>query len=123
LGGRRVMSIDLSSRCILIVEDEPLIAMEIAAALQSVRATVRTARTLHDALLLVEEPALSVAIIDLALGEEIAAALCSLLAERKVPFVIYTGYPDIPAECKPDAVVQKPADPATIVRAVAALVR
>ena len=31
------MSIDLSSRCILIVEDEPLIAMEIAAALQSVR--------------------------------------------------------------------------------------
>jgi len=117
------MSIDLSSRCILIVEDEPLIAMEIAAALQSVRATVRTARTLHDALLLVEEPALSVAIIDLALGEEIAAALCSLLAEQKVPFVIYTGYPDIPAECKPDAVVQKPADPATIVRAVAALVR
>jgi len=123
LAGHRVMSIDLSGRCILVVEDEPLIAMEIAAALQSVWATVRTARTLHEALLHVKEPTLSVALIDLALGEESAAALCSLLAERKVPFMIYTGYPNIPAECKPDAVVQKPADPATIVRAIAALLR
>jgi DNA-binding response OmpR family regulator len=122
-GGSRVMIIDLSGRSILIVEDEPLIAMDIAAALQSERATVRIARTLHDAFLLVEEPGLSVAIIDLALGRETAAALCNRLAELKVPFIIYTGYPDIPAECKPDAVVQKPADPATIVRAVAALVR
>ena len=122
IGGSRVVSIDLSGRCILIVEDVPLITMEIAAALQSARATIRTARTLHDALRLAEEPALSAAIIDLALGSETPLALCNRLAERGVPFVIYTGYSDFPPECKPSAVLRKPADRETILRAVAALV-
>jgi len=120
-GGSRVVSINLSGRCILIVEDEPLITMEIASALRSAWATVRTARTLNDAHQLVEEPALALAIIDLAHGRETAATLCNRLAARGLPFVIYTGYPDIPPECKPHAVLQKPADPETILRAVAAL--
>jgi DNA-binding NtrC family response regulator len=95
--------------------------MEIASALQSALATIRTARTLNDALRLVEEPALSLAIIDLALGRETAATLCDRLAARGLPFVIYTGYPDIPPECKPHAVLHKPVDRETILRTVAAL--
>jgi len=36
--------------------------------------------------------------------------------------VIYTGYSDIPPECKAHAVLRKPAGRETILRAVAALV-
>jgi DNA-binding response OmpR family regulator len=122
LGGYRAMSIDLSGCSILIVEDEPLITMEIAHALQSARASVRTATTVQHALQLAEEPAISVAIIDLALGGEMALALCSRLAQRGVPFVIYTGYTNIPADCRPTAVLQKPAHPTAILHVVAALV-
>ena len=117
-----MVSIDLSGHCILIVEDEPLIAMEIAAALQSARAAVSTAGTLQEALRLAEEPAHSLAIIDLALGRESTLKVCNRLSERSVPFMIYTGYSDIPPECKPSAVLRKPADRETILRAVAALV-
>jgi DNA-binding response OmpR family regulator len=49
------VSIDLSGRCILIVEDEPLITMEIAAVLESARASVCTAATLQEALWLAED--------------------------------------------------------------------
>jgi len=118
----RAMNIDLSGHTILIAEDEPLIAMEIADALQSARASVRTAATVHDALQLAEDPAISVAIIDMALGRETALALCSRLAQRGVPFVIYTCYPHIPAGYEPAAVLQKPAHPTAILRAVAALI-
>jgi len=122
IGGSRVVSIDLSGRHILIVEDEPLITFEIAAALQSAGASVRTAPTLLDALRLAEDPTLSLAIIDLALGRETTHALCNRLVERSLPFVIYTGYSDIPPECKAHAVLRKPAGRQTILRAVAALV-
>jgi DNA-binding NarL/FixJ family response regulator len=122
IGGSRVVSIDLSGYCILIVEDEPLITMEIAAALEAARATVCTAARLEQALRLAERPALALAIIDLALGSDISIALCNRLAERSVPFLIYTGYSDIPPECKPHAVLRKPADRETILRAVAALI-
>src|SRR5262245_30520453 len=121
-GGSRVMSTDLSGRCILIAEDEPLITMEIAAALESAGALVRSALTLRDALRLADEPGLSVAIIGLELGRDTTVALCKRLAERRVPFVIYTGYSEIPPECKPHAVLAKPADRETILRAVAALI-
>jgi len=116
------VSIDLSGRCILIVEDEPLITMEIAAVLESARASVCTAATLQQALRLAEEPELALAIIDLALGRETPLKVCNRLAERSVPFLIYSGYSDIPPECKPHAVLHKPADRETILRAVAALI-
>ena len=116
------MSIDLSGCCILIVEDEPLITMEIAAALESARALVCTAATLQKALRLAEEPGLALAIIDLALGRETTLSVCNRLAERSLPFVIYSGYSEIPPDCKPQAVLCKPADRETILRTVAALV-
>ena len=115
------MSIDLSGRCILIVEDEPLIALEIAVALQSARASVCTAATLEDALWLAETRALALAIIDIALGNDTSVVLCNRLSERGVPFVIYTGYSQIPPACKPHAVLRKPTDRETILRTVAAL--
>lgn len=117
------MSINLSGQCILVVEDEPAIVMEISAALRAANASVLTSTTLSEGLRLAEEPALSVAVIDLALGSDKALALCRRLTERGVPFVIHSGYAEVPVEYEPYAVVPKPAGSKAIVEAVAAAVR
>ena len=71
------------------------------------RASVCTAATLQEALRLAEEPGLALAIIDLALGRETTLSVCNRLAERSLPFVIYSGYSEIPPECKPQAVCDR----------------
>jgi len=119
LCGSRAMSIDLSGRSILIVEDEPLIAMDITGALNSARATVLTATTLQEGLRLAEHPALSAAILDLILGDGDAVALCTRLTERGIPFIVYSGYDAVPAGCKPAAIVKKPACLDALLRSIA----
>jgi DNA-binding response OmpR family regulator len=49
---------------ILVAEDEPLIALDITQAFEEAGARVIRARTLNDAVLGVENPALSAAILD-----------------------------------------------------------
>ena len=58
------MSGALIGRLVLIAEDEPLIALDMTLAFEDEGAWVRRARTLNEALLGVEERALSVAILD-----------------------------------------------------------
>jgi DNA-binding response OmpR family regulator len=117
----RVMVFDLSGRRILIVEDEPLIAMEIAQVLQSARASVLTAATLDEGLRLAEQEDLSAAVLDLVLGANDGTALCAPLRDRAIPFVVYSGRSDIPVGCEPGAFVSKPAHPQTLLEAVAGL--
>jgi DNA-binding response OmpR family regulator len=113
------MRIDLSGRCILIVEDVALIAMDIADRLKSAQASVLIAATLRDGMRLAEHAGLSAAILDLALGDDVAVALCKRLTERGVPFIIHTGLSGIPNGCLPNAIVQKPADSGALLRALA----
>jgi DNA-binding NtrC family response regulator len=113
------MSIDLSGRSVLIVEDEPLIAIDIVQALTSAHATVVVAATLQDGMRLAEHPALSAAVLDLLLGQDDAAVLLERLTARGVPCIIYTGYVDIPAGCTPSAIVRKPARSEALLRALA----
>ena len=113
------MSIDLSGRSVLIVEDEPLIAIEIAQALTSAHATVVVAATLQDGLRLAEHPTLSAAVVDLILGRDDAVVLFKRLTARGVPCIIHTGYVDIPAGCTPSAIVRKPARTEVLLRALA----
>ena len=47
-----------------------------------------------------EADGLSGAILDYRLGDGDAAELCARLHQRGVPFVIYTGYDDVPAPCE-----------------------
>jgi len=54
----------LQGRAILIVEDEPLIAMEIVRAFESAGARVLKTSTLRQALVLVEDDVLSAAVLD-----------------------------------------------------------
>ena len=76
------MVLHLSGRRVLVVEDEPLIAMDIEQALETAGASVVIAATLDEALRLTEQGSLSAAILDLVLGASDGGALCARLRER-----------------------------------------
>ena len=85
----------LQGRSILIVEDEPLITMDLTLALETTGASVTSTNTLKHALLLVEHDGLSAAILDHALGDDNSSLLYKRLNERGIPFMIYSGFPRI----------------------------
>lgn len=100
----------LWDRSILIVEDEPLIALDVHRALSAAGASVIAAMTSADALTLIFSAEVTAAIIDVSLGKDDCCAVCHALAARKIPFMFYTGYspvslaagwPNVPALSKP----------------------
>ena len=108
---------------LLIVEDERLIAFQIASALQEAGAEVTITGTLEHALLIVERGCLSAAIIDHVLRDGDSAILCKMLTERSIPFVMHSGLTAIDApECHSAPHIPKPANPQVIVATVAKLI-
>jgi DNA-binding response OmpR family regulator len=113
----------LTGHKILLVEDEPLIALDIAEGLQAAGASVLTAYTLRDGLRFVSEPDLSAAILDFGLSDGEAQALCERLDERRVPFILHTGYAKADVQCGSGVVVSKPATPQELVSTVQKLLQ
>jgi DNA-binding response OmpR family regulator len=113
----------LQGRSILIVEDEPLIVMDITQALESAGAAVTSTNTLKHALLLVEHDGLSAAILDHALGKDKSTLLYKRLAERGIPFLIHSGYPKVEGAPEGALHVSKPSTPEAMVEAVEGLIR
>jgi DNA-binding response OmpR family regulator len=114
---------NLHGQSILIVEDEPLIALDLANSFQEAGALVITATALWQANALVEKDGLSAAVLDHALGEENSDALCERLKRRGIPFLIYSGYSDVSEHCKEAPHVAKPASPTVLVHTVGKLIR
>ena len=114
-------SASLAGRLILICEDEPLIALDIANAFTEVGARVVRVRSQRDALIAVEDAALSAAILDHALSDGDSSQLCERLKERNIPFVLHSGYAKIDGVCGQGVVVGKPAAPQLLVTTVEAL--
>jgi DNA-binding response OmpR family regulator len=83
----------LSGQQILVVEDEPLIALELGRMLNDAGAVVvGPVRDLAESLKLARrEPPLSAALLDVRLGRETVAPLAQLLQDGGVPFAFYTG--------------------------------
>jgi DNA-binding response OmpR family regulator len=96
-------------RSILIVEDEPLIVMDITQAFEFTGAEVTSTNTLRHALLLAEDDGLSAVILDHALGDGDSSELCARLKERGIPFMIYSGYEKLAGACQGAPHVNKPA--------------
>jgi CheY-like chemotaxis protein len=119
--GGFVMDAKFKDRWILVVEDQPLVALAIANRFSQAGASVLSAGTLQEGLRLAEHPHLSAAILDLALGEHDCVPLCIRLSDRHIPFVIYTGYSEVPAACRAGVIVPKPATPDTLLGALAQL--
>lgn len=115
------MTSKLKGRSILIVEDEPLIALDITQAFQDVGALITATNTLRHALVLVENDGLAAAVVDHALGDGKTADLCRRLTERSIPFVLYTGFSEIDGECSTGVHVSKPASYDVLVATVEGL--
>src|SRR5262245_16596396 len=109
----------LAGHSILVVEDEPLIALDLRQSLESAGAHVFAATQLQYAYQLAGHPDLSGAVLDYRLGHGDTAEIGRRLKERGIPFIFYSGYDEM-HRIWPDAVrVAKPADGARLVEALA----
>ena len=116
-------STSLAGRSILIVEDEPLIALEIVTAFQNAGAVALTARSLTEAIHLVEHDALSAAVLDFGLADGDADAVCARLDERHITFILHSGYTRHGLIYDRGTVIPKPACPETLIKTVVGLLR
>lgn len=116
------MDLPFAGRSILVVEDEPLIALELQLALDEMGATVHQAAALPAALALAEHTAFSAAIVDFQLGGERCEDLCTALAQRGVPFMFYTGGTEHRLANSAAPVVTKPASMGEVMAVLAPLV-
>ena len=80
-----------------------------------------TARTLAAALVAVEDPNLSAAIVDHALGDGDSSEICARLKERDVPFVVFSGYTHLDGACAEAVHINKPATPTVLVTTIKGL--
>jgi DNA-binding response OmpR family regulator len=108
----------LDNHLILLVEDEPFIQMDIQQGLEEAGARVCAAQTIQQALALLDIEPITASILDFKLGGGTADDLCHQLTERKIPFVIYSGYTNVEGECSKWDIVQKPADTGELVTRV-----
>lgn len=78
--------------CVLVVEDEPLIAMLIAEWLGELgHEAVGPAASVTEGMKLLEARGFDAALLDVNLGSERSDAIADILAERKIPFALMTG--------------------------------
>ena len=112
----------LEGRSILIVEDEPLIVMDISQQFEVTGAALTTTNTLKHAMLLVEHDGLAGAILDHALGDGNSSVLCARLKERGIPFMIYSGYDTVGGACRDALHISKPAADGVLVAAMEGLI-
>jgi|KBSSwiStaDraftv2_1062776.scaffolds.fasta_scaffold45168_3 CheY-like chemotaxis protein len=115
----------LSGRSILIVEDEPLIALEIHAAFNAAGASITSAADTQEALRMIDVPGLSAAVVDINLGRDDCSVVCERLSRNGIPFVFYTGdaRPEIMLKWPNAPVLTKLADKERIVEVVAGVLR
>jgi DNA-binding response OmpR family regulator len=111
----------LAGRSILIVEDEPLIALDVEIALRCAGAKVLSTAHLREGMYFAEHPGLSAAVLDLRLGlVDDCTPICRRLSKLRVPFLFYSGYRGSDLyELWPNApVLSKPANAERMVEAV-----
>ncbi|MFD1701682.1 response regulator [Methylopila henanensis] len=108
---------------VLIVEDEPIIAMEIEAIVLQSRpsAEIVTAMSVREALLAVEG-ALDLAFLDIDVTDGKTYEIALALQTRKVPFTFVSGasMADAPPCLKGSSLVPKPFSPLEILRSIEA---
>lgn len=112
----------LEGHSILVVEDEPLIAMDITQAFEAAGAAVTSTNALKHALILVEHDGLSGAILDHGLADGDSCQLCARLKERGVPFMLYSGFKTVGGACAEAPHIAKPAADGVLVSAMEVLI-
>jgi DNA-binding NtrC family response regulator len=109
---------------ILVIEDDPIISLDIECTLAAAGAEiVGPGTTVSRALELSNSPGLTGAIVDLRLQRESAGPVIDNLRRRGIPFIFYSGHADQQEAARiwPDApLLMKPARHEAIVGALAA---
>jgi DNA-binding response OmpR family regulator len=112
----------LSGVRVLVVEDDPLLAMDLDATLVEAGAVVVSlCQTLDEAMVRADDDDFAVAVLDFGLGSDTVSPVARRLVNRGVPFVLYTGksrHEPIMAEWRDCSIVEKPASSRALVSAV-----
>jgi DNA-binding NarL/FixJ family response regulator len=115
----------LAGAHILVVEDEVLVAMDIQSVLEDEGAEIiGPAYTVSQALELASHEGIKAAVLDLRLNNDSVAPVARLLADRRIPFVFYSGQSTsdpMRAEWPWTRLVHKPASSAELVSAAVEL--
>jgi DNA-binding NtrC family response regulator len=116
----------LAGECILIVEDDAMQALDLSAGLIDAGASILgPAANVNEAVTLLSTTACSAAVLDLRVGDRNATSLAKHFLEHRIPFMIYTGYPDS-AFFRSDwggyRLISKPADIGELIRILADLI-
>ena len=115
----------LTGKRILIVEDEPLIALDLESAVNDHEGVVvGPVGSIAQATLIAESEALDGAILDLRLGGDLALAVAERLRARQIPFVIHSGQADttLPRDWPAVPVIGKPALPEAVIARLAEII-
>ena len=105
-------------RRILVVEDEPLIAFDVADHLTEAGfEVVGPVASVAAALRLLESKGCDMAVLDVNLGRETAAPIAEALTAKSLPFLALSGYSvdQLPDHFQCVAVLTKPVDPKKLV--------
>ena len=83
--GRPARRVPLAGVAVLIVEDEPLIALDLHAALSAAGAGIMAATDAEEALRLIRRNDVTAAVLDIGLGERDCTAVCQALLHHSIP--------------------------------------
>lgn len=114
----------LKGKRLLVVEDEPLLAMELEAELQSLGfSVVGPALTIKDARRLIADEEVDAALLDVNLAGETSGELAERLQEKVVPFAFLTGYgrEGLPSGFQDAEIIPKPVVQARLIAAITGL--
>ena len=114
----------IRGRRVLVVEDEPLVAMDLEASLEAAGCeVVGPAPSVARALALIAEAELDAAVIDANLGGDPVDAVADALVAHGVPFAFSTGYgrEALPARHREKPVLTKPFPPSRLLAVIADL--
>lgn len=114
----------LAGRRFLVVEDEPLIGLDIVAALEEARATVEgPVATAEQAFEIIESTSFDGALLDASLHGRSVHDVAGALTRRGVPFVFVTGYGrnGVPEAFRHVEILNKPCSREQIINAAASL--
>jgi DNA-binding response OmpR family regulator len=111
----------LAGQTILIVEEEPVIALDVRMALEGAGATAVRA-TAHDAVTAIEERTFAAAVLDLRPGSNDHRPIARKLRKRSVPFLFYSTHePEVVTTVRGAPVILKSAPSDDVVKATALL--
>ncbi len=111
--------------CILIAEDEMLVAMMLEDRLETLGYTVLKAARLMHGLELAESAPIDLALLDINLAGEQSFPIATVLTQRGIPFMFSSGYgeEDLPTDWSREKRLQKPYDGKQLVAALNVLLQ